>query len=80
MQNLVWKKSIVLNQFFPQKSKDWDRTSGSNTVPIAGVLVMWAEIGHHLLCIYVSCRYEIHEGRADTPSVRIRPHVYTFIN
>lgn len=38
---------------------------------------MWAEIGHHLLCIYVSCRYEIHEDRADIPSVRIRPHIYT---
>jgi len=38
---------------------------------------MWAEIGHHLFCIYLSCRTEIYEGRADAPCDRIRPHLNT---
>lgn len=84
MQNLVWKKTMGLNQFFPEKkeksllkSKDWDGTSGSNTqFPCRNAIHVgrdWPSI----LCIYVSCRYEIHEGRADTSSVRRRLRVYT---
>lgn len=36
---------------------------------------MEAEIGHHLCCIYLSCRSETYEGRADAPSVRIKLHL-----
>lgn len=73
-----WFKSILSEKkksFL--KSKDWDGARIQPSAPIARVLVMRAEIGHHLFCTYVSCRYEIHEGRADVPSVRIRAHIYT---